>query len=104
MLDFNHKVAGDGRGWSTALPRKHVEDLRGKLSPMAITYTPMKLLRVKLLLRRKVLDVTTIRLENGCRNMQENVIFNLYLTTNSKVQKKKRNLISLVTIVLNKKF
>ena len=57
---------------------------------MAITYTLMKLLRVKLLLRRKVLDVTTIRLENGCRNMQENMIFNLYLTTNSKVQKKKK--------------
>lgn len=57
---------------------------------MAITYTLMKLLRVKLLLRRKVLDVTTIRLENGCRNMQENVIFNLYLTTNNKVQKKKK--------------
>lgn len=73
---------------------------------MAITYTLMKLLRVKLLLRRKVLDVTTIRLENGCRNMQENVIFNLYLTTNNKVQKKKKkgNLISLVTIVLKKKF
>ena len=62
----------------------------GKPSPMAITYTLMKLLRVKLLLRRKVLDVTTIRLENGCRNMQENVIFNLYLTTNNKVQKKKK--------------
>ena len=62
----------------------------GKPSPMAITYTLMKLLRVKLLLRRKVLDVTTIRLENGCRNMQENMIFNLYLTTNSKVQKKKK--------------
>ena len=57
---------------------------------MAITYTLMKLLRVKLLLRRKVLDVTTIRLENGCRNMQENVILNLYLTTNNKVQKKKK--------------
>ena len=80
----------------------------GKPSPMAITYTLMKLLRVKLLLRRKVLDVTTIRLENGCRNMQENMIFNLYLflyTLNlKKKKKKKRNLISLVTIVLKKKF
>ena len=61
----------------------------GKPSPKAITYTLMKLLRVKLLLRRKVLDITTICLENGCRNMQKNVVFNLYLT-NSKVQKKKK--------------
>ena len=104
MLDFNHKVAGDGRGWSTALPRKTCGRPEGKPSPKAITYTLMKLLRVKLFLRRKVLDITTICLENGCRNMQKNVIFNLYLTINSKVQKKKKNLISLVTIVLKKKF
>ena len=71
-----------GRRWPRmvhSLAQKACGRPEGKPSPMAITYTLMKLLRVKLLLRRKVLDVTTIRLENGCRNMQENMIFNLPL-------------------------
>lgn len=54
MLDFNHKVAGDGRGWSTALPRKREEDLReSPVQRPSLTYTLMKLLRVKTLVEKE---------------------------------------------------
>lgn len=70
--NFSHQMAGVGGRRSPASPRM---PLRGwgesKLllpTPAATSY-PFSSCKLKLLSRRKVLDVTTIRLKNGYRKL-----------------------------------